>query len=903
MGIRKNSSNGSSEYTVTYSGMRGVAFDRSDGGDKRYRFSYLENMYKDYSGGGAGTVESIPGFRRLARLGKKINGIYTQRSEDGSLYLIIHSGEGLYRLGLNENGDAIGSPVWLASVKSAKSSAFSSGHDVFVLDGERFIRITSGGDAYVVGESEGAQPYIPTTFINGQEHEQRNLLTDLFVERYLIISAKDSAATTEGLRFAVTSEENGTAAVTGIEESVAGYVYIPSYTLINGREYAVTEIANDAFRANSNITTLILSDTVERIGDRAFMSAKGLKEVITRDSLTHIGELAFAACSALDTLYLGAGLSFVGMDCFSICRSLEEIHYASDEEAFNAIGGYQDFSGFTVIYSSYSYGIRVEVPIFSPAIRLDRVELDGAEVVDYELKMKDGLISSLLIDKSYASELDGKEIRIEGAASPTKFTRHSVGFDFIEENSAAISGYDAIIGCTVAECFDGRVFLTGNPALPNTVFYSARNSTGKNDPLYFGALNYFNDGLGSFGIGSLLAAGDSLAVFKKGDDGGGSIYYHTPRETGIDILPKIYPVSYIHSGIYAKGESISFYDDPLFISGLGVTALDKKAINLERSIAVRSSNVNSRLLGEDLESLLLARWCGYLVVLAGDHMYLADSRATFVSDKGNTEYEWYYATGIASYINDVPVFRFSEARIDGIDNHPSAHARVTTTVMSEKHDGEDIYVTYIGNKKYLVYRTEEREGGTPSPATALCSHEDTELFFGTENGDVLVFNNDKRGVAPPHVATGPDYNRDHYKKAYGRVIHPYYYSHAGHAPTYALRTVADDGGIPHLTKSTVKGSLTVKFRNRSNSEVRVEVGTEREGFEEVADIRSPSFDFSEMDFEGLSFSNDDTLTLVIKDNSKKWIRKSIAVYSNENGSPFALESITYRFRITGKIKH
>ena len=102
---------------------------------------------------------------------------------------------------------------------------------------------------------------------------------------------------------------------------------------------------------------------------------------------------------------------------------------------------------------------------------------------------------------------------------------------------------------------------------------------------------------------------------------------------------------------------------------------------------------------------------------------------------------------------------------------------------------------------------------------------------------------------------------------------------------------------------TVKGSLTVKFRSRSNSRVRIEVGTEREGFTEVADIRSPSFDFGDTDFEGLSFSNDDTLTLVIKDGSKKWVRKSVTVYSDDYASPFSLESLIYRFRIKGKIKY
>ena len=101
---------------------------------------------------------------------------------------------------------------------------------------------------------------------------------------------------------------------------------------------------------------------------------------------------------------------------------------------------------------------------------------------------------------------------------------------------SSVDGIFAILGCTVCENFDGRVFISGHPELPNTVFYSARDESGENNPLYFGELNYFCDGTGPFGVCSILAAAESLAIFKSGDDGGGSIYYHTPKETGDDYF-------------------------------------------------------------------------------------------------------------------------------------------------------------------------------------------------------------------------------------------------------------------------------------------------------------------------------------------------------------------------------
>ena len=81
---RKSASSGA-EYTVCYSKMGGVDFSSPNSISGRYRFSYLENMYRDYDGEGSELIESVPGYRRVVSLGEKINGFYLQRigeSED-----------------------------------------------------------------------------------------------------------------------------------------------------------------------------------------------------------------------------------------------------------------------------------------------------------------------------------------------------------------------------------------------------------------------------------------------------------------------------------------------------------------------------------------------------------------------------------------------------------------------------------------------------------------------------------------------------------------------------------------------------------------------------------------------------------------------------------------------------
>lgn len=890
------------EYTVKYGGMRGVDFSSASQSGTRCRFAYLENMYRDYAGGADGVTESVPGFRKLTSVYRKIHSIYTHTGNDGKEYAVVHAKDSLYRFAVEER-DALSRLKAIATVRNAKSRAFTVGGCLYVLDGENITRIDGDGAVSRADDGAAAQPYIPTVYYGGKEYEQRNLLTDSFREVYPICSSADLAAASEGLRYRVVSEEDGTAAVSGIEDGAAGAVFIPAHTDISGKSYTVTEISQEAFYGNTGITALRLSDTVVRIGRAALLGCTGLESVICGRGLEVIEGNAFLACEALTKVYIHSGIRSIGTAAFNSCTALKSIDFGGESAELAAADVQAALTGITVNYGVKYGGVTVEIPIYSPAASLTSVTLDGAEV-SYTYKKKDGFITAVILSGDEGS-LDGAELVAEGIANPTHFTKNSTGHDFLAENGGDVTGREAILGCTVCECFDGRVFLSGNPKLPNTVFYSARNGTGSCDPLYFGTLNYFNDGTGSFPVTSLLAAGDALAVFKAGDDGGGSIYYHTPSDTGIDILPKIYPTSYVHGGIAAVGESVSFFDDPIFLSALGCCALDKKRIDLERSVAVRSHNVNAKLLGEELAEISMAKWCGYLVLQAGERIYLADSRATFTHATGFTEYEWYYLTGIGAYRGAARVFKYAAVAKSGFTAHPTrTDCEVTGEVyLTMNALSESVYYTEEDGVKYEVYTDGEMRGGSFSPASCVCSAGGELLFFGTEGGDICVFNNDKRGTAPDYIAEKADFDAAEYAAAFGRRIHPCFYSFDGHAPRCALRTVSDDGGIPHLAKNTVKGSLAVKVRCMGASKIICEAGTEGEGYGEVARLPDSAPDFAELDFSALAFSSAEFVTLAVNEREKRWTEKSLGFYSESYASPFGIYSAAYRFTIKGKIKN
>ncbi|MBQ1244670.1 MAG: hypothetical protein IIX94_02875, partial [Clostridia bacterium] len=132
MAVNRSYSNTSLEYSVTYDGMRGVDFSKSTDGVCRYRFSDMQNMYKDYEGRGDGCVESIPGFRKIISLRDGINSLFSQRTDEGE-YIVVHAGESLYRVPLDAK-DRVSSPEAIISLKNTKSQAFTFGQDLYILD-------------------------------------------------------------------------------------------------------------------------------------------------------------------------------------------------------------------------------------------------------------------------------------------------------------------------------------------------------------------------------------------------------------------------------------------------------------------------------------------------------------------------------------------------------------------------------------------------------------------------------------------------------------------------------------------------------------------------------------------------------------------------------------------------
>ena len=886
------------EYTHLYGSFKGVEQNAGSLVSSKSRLAYSENMYKDYDANGADVIESIPGFRCFAHYGEDVHAIYYQRSAgDGEDHIIVHVGDRLMRHPVSDidRKNTVGERI--ATVRSQRSFGFEYGRFFYVMDGESILRIDEDGACEKVGD--GAAPYVPTTHVSGEEYEARNLLTDKFKEETYLADPTVYSFATDGLKITITDAYLGYCAVSGISSSVSGAVYIPAYVNISGTDYKVTSIADNAFASNRRITSVIIAHGVSEIGKNAFMGCSYLTLAALPPTVKKIGAYAFSGCTALMEFYLGAGVSEIGENAFMMTYTLGSFFYALGESDFKKISGYERLDDSTAVYNTPYESIRIALRTHDSTASIEGVSADG-EAIEYSALTEDGEVVGVILDFPFISDVTGMRIVIEGTLKPLDNTWCEDMTPLFPETSL-----EAVTHCTLAEVFDGRIFFSGNPAFPNTVFYTDRGKVGGDGALSVGRYNYFNDGVGSYKVRCMLAVRDMLAVFKEGDDGSGSIFYHKREATSLNALDTVYPVAYVHSGISASGCAFSFLDDPVFLCSEGIMALNSENINYQRNVVCRSHNVNYTLLKSDLSSVSMCEWLGYLVVGIGETVLLADSRALFSHPAGSYEYEWFMLKGIGAYTGSHTLFRYADSANSSTLCHPTlAGEKVRYEDVMSATDLDGVTYYYVTNQgyDYLVEPSEERSGGVFHPAKVYLSH-GKRLFFATGDGHLCVFNNDKRGVAPDSVREKPDFDEAEYKRLMGDRIHPDFYAFDSHAARYAVRTALDDCGIPHLTKSTVKKSLVIKAKSHYPGAISCEVITDNNEPVTVGSFPAASVGFDSLDFRSAPWYVSRYSSVALAENEKRWIEKQISLICEKFACPISISSISYRYIIKGKIKN
>ncbi len=954
-------------YHRYFSSLRGVDVTSDPAEVSLSRFADMANMWRDPLAPEGTVTETFPGYRGIGAWEGECLGLYRHRvgAED---FLVAHVGTRLYRfpVSMRHYPRTLSALTPLREgVAATQGFSFPVGESLYLFIGGTCYRLSPDGILAALGE-EGCLPYLPTTFVEGEAYEQRNMLTDRVKHRFTLTEHTFHAETNIGLSFTVLDEEAATCSVRAVSSLSSTTLRIPETAVIGGKQYTVRAIAEYGFAALPALRCLYLPDTLREIGAFAFSANPLLDLVSVPDSTERIGSHAFYDCEALKTVYLGKGLRQIQSGAFRSCP-IQTVRLGGSKEEADALLSNQsslfDTSGILFRYRSTPVSnpfALFRLPVPEPCLSLDEAVLDETPLavngtsasLRLRVEKRGGLISDVWLEADDVSLVQDRRLTL---FYTVKTGTVSVAGSTPSSEKDGGWGSEAVLGCTCACAFDGRMFYSGNPLFPGTVFYSSTDGTGYNDPLYVGVLNYFKDGLRPATRYTLVSLGDRLAVVAGDDEGEGEIFLHAPAATGEDLLPRVYPLDTGVVGAGCFGEAVTFGREVLLLTAQGLMALRRSGVSDSYALFPRSTAVNSRLCKENLSKARMAVHEGLLYVLTEGRVYLAYATE-------GTEYEWYLLSGIGCYTGGSMVARYTDRlpeEAESLFTHISVHPRVGDlchgTVSSVRlSDGSLFYYVTEEGEDYPIDAEGEYTGGDFSPATRLCATREV-LFFGAASGGVGCFNTDLRGKAAcvslpsplyalyegeylslrtparlpvPEEATLllPLYRKegDRYLHAgEGRVfldtprfasfvisvsedetsegIHPLFYSFDGRRYPAFLLLPPDDGGLPHYRKDTLAGSATAKLKALCGAPT-VLVRTDRHPFRACDRVGPAVFDFASGDFSAMDFHGDGFASLSLREKERGWSYKQYLFRSEGFRSPFGVYSLTYSYYPSGRPK-
>lgn len=873
------------EYSRYYGNFRGVDFSNDHTQVNASRLAHLVNMYKDYKSGQGEALETMAGFRQRANFAKRPS-IDAETGKDNQAPVI------------EENKEVYG--VFFFKCKSGSDEV----NRVVIHSGNKLFLWRNYPQSVNIPQASSLTVPAATATITGGIKEYSQVLP---FECEAIISLKKSTGEDITLN-ASFDKATKTLSYRGSD--------ISENDLLELSYYESVSAASDILFAAMN-----LHKSAYFIFNNRLYIMDGLNYLVyDGETVKPVKDSAYIPTTYINIVPAGANAD-AGVE-----YEQRNILTPKFKHTFVADGETTEF-----LMNENELDSVVSVKVYGA---------EKAAGTDYTVDLANGKITFKTApsapQNTVRETVGGETVYYEQGFAGVEITaaKTYTSIDGVTENMSDIS--ELISKCTLCTTYDGRVFCTGNPDYHNHVFFCGRNNTGYADPSYFGILNYMQDGVGLAPITGIMCVSDTLMVLKSDTQQDSSIYFHTATDSGQNLIPRIYPSVQGLSGLGCVGACCNFLDDPIFISRLGVEGVSQLRIASERANEHRSRLIDAKLVNTDLSKVSLEEWGGYLCVLTGGNIFLADSRQRYEDTTGAMQYEWYYLEKIGVWDNQYREYKYSSTIAEELKGATFTHddgneyeielaenvylpdvdetRNLCETVVNEPDDDGNnatqiytktipvmigdleypITITYTINeaKSTLVdgepekhaYLCETRgnfTGGVFRQATVLRSMDDN-LFFGCENGVICSFNFDQRdenGELPSQT-----YNFDN------RTIY------------CGCATLMDNCQIPHLTKTTIKRSTVIKTKSFTNSSAKVKVRTNKKPYNQIARINSSMFSFNDVDFSDFSFITSDQSLFAVKEKEKQWVEKQYYIYSDEYLKPFALYYISFRYRVAGRYK-
>lgn len=134
-----------------------------------------------------------------------------------------------------------------------------------------------------------------------------------------------SDVTTGVIYTAVASSSNEPSVSFKAADTKSASVTIPATVTIDGVNYKVVSVSENAFKNNKTITTVTIDENVETIEANAFSGCTKLKTVKVGTNVTSIKAGAFAGNTSLTKITIPASVKSIGKNAFKGCKSLKNI--------------------------------------------------------------------------------------------------------------------------------------------------------------------------------------------------------------------------------------------------------------------------------------------------------------------------------------------------------------------------------------------------------------------------------------------------------------------------------------------------------------------------------------------------------------------------------------------------
>lgn len=121
---------------------------------------------------------------------------------------------------------------------------------------------------------------------------------------------------------------------------ISSYAFVTNNNLHSlSMPSSVTRIENQAIQICYNLNNIVLSSSLEYIGDGSIMDC-GFSQIILPQSLKYIGNDAFNGCKKLKSLNIPKNVEYIGDNSvFGYCPSLEQIEVDSNNSYYISING------------------------------------------------------------------------------------------------------------------------------------------------------------------------------------------------------------------------------------------------------------------------------------------------------------------------------------------------------------------------------------------------------------------------------------------------------------------------------------------------------------------------------------------------------------------------------------